>query len=190
MRKLFVALGLMTAVLLGASGSTSAGGWVVISLDATPTFRAGEPTQIGFTMLRHGVTLESEQPGGTPVQIVFTGPDGQRTTFDVEQSGSVGHHVATVTLPEAGTYTWEFVGPFMPVDEGSIDVPAESGAVGVTAANRRSGRSCSGRARRWRSAWHCSPAPSCPLPASDRRGPTPRWRSTPPSRYWRRRCRW
>ena len=133
MRKLFVALGLMTAVLLGASGSTSAGGWVVISLDATPTLRAGEPTQIGFTMLRHGVTLESEQPGGTPVQIVFTGPDGQRTTFDVEQSGSVGHHVATVTLPEAGTYTWEFVGPFMPVAEGSIDVPAGSGAVGVNA---------------------------------------------------------
>ena len=96
-----------------------------------PIFQAGEPTQIGFTMLRHGVTLESEQPSGTPVQIVFTGPDGQRTTFDVEQSGSVGHHVATVTLPEAGTYTWQFVGEFMPVDEGRIDVPAGSGAIGV-----------------------------------------------------------
>ena len=131
MRKLLVALGLMTAVLLGASGTTSAGGLVVISLDATPIFRAGEPTEIGFTMLRHGVTLESEQPNGTPVQIVFTGPDGQRTTFDVEQSGSVGHHVATVTLPEAGTYTWQFVGEFMPVDEGRIDVPAGSGAIGV-----------------------------------------------------------
>ena len=94
MRKLLVALGLMTAVLLGASGSTSAGGWVVISLDATPNFRAGEPTQIGFTMLRHGVTLESEQPSGTPVQIVFTGPDtpvhaagpeGVRRTFTLAE---------------------------------------------------------------------------------------------------------
>jgi hypothetical protein len=131
MRKLLVALGLMTAVVLGASAPTSAGGWVVISLDAAPTLRAGEPTRIGFTMLRHGVTPESEQPDGTPVQIVFTGSDGSRTTVDVEQSGAVGHHVATVTLPAAGTYTWEFVGPFMPVAEGRIEVPAGSGALEV-----------------------------------------------------------
>ena len=171
MRKLLVALGLMTAVLLGASGSTSAGGWVVISLDATPIFRAGEPTQIGFTMLRHGVTLESEQPSGTPVQIVFTGPDGQRTTFDVEQSGSVGHHVATVTLPEAGTYTWQFVGEFMPVDEGRIDVPAGLGRhrrrrrgladLADRAVVERSAGDRHGTARRLRAR---------PLPASDRRG--------------------
>ena len=84
MRKLLVALGLMTAVLLGASGSTSAGGWVVISLDATPIFRAGEPTEIGFTMLRHGVTLESEQPDARRADRVHRSRrpshDGRRRT--------------------------------------------------------------------------------------------------------------
>ena len=125
MRKLLIALGLFVAVVAGASGSTSAGGWVVISLDSAPIFRAGVPTEIGFTMLRHGVTLENETDTN-PVQVVATGSDGERTTFDVEQSGALGHHVATITLPAAGTYTWEFTGPFMPVDMGSFDVGSGS----------------------------------------------------------------
>ena len=98
MRKLLVALGLMAAVLLGASGSTSAGGWVVISLDATPTLRAGQPTQIGFTMLRHGVTLESEQPTARPCRscspVRRPAHDVRRRTIGRRRPPRRHHHAA------------------------------------------------------------------------------------------------
>jgi hypothetical protein len=128
MRRLLVALGMVLAVAMGASGVASAGGWVVISLDSTPVFRAGVPTEIGFRVLRHGVNLENPEINGAQMNVVLTAPDGTQTRFDVEPSGAVGHHVATVTVPEAGTYDWRVTGPsFMDAELGSIVVEPASG---------------------------------------------------------------
>lgn len=113
------ALALLTALvgLVGLPSSpASAGGWVVVSLDERPEFHAGEPTEVGFTVLRHGVTPESSDD----MAIVVTG-DGVRERFAVVPDGEDGHHVATITLGE-GTYTWELQGTFMPYEFGTLDV--------------------------------------------------------------------
>ena len=56
MRKLlaFIAVALGLAVAMPAT--SSAGGWVVVSLDSLPAVHAGEDTEVGFTVLRHGAT--------------------------------------------------------------------------------------------------------------------------------------
>lgn len=134
MRKFLVAIGTLLAVVAGTSGAASAGGWVVVSLDATPALRAGEPTEIGFTVLRHGVTPENPEVNGAEMKVVVTAADGTQTRFDVEHVGALGHHVATVTIPTAGTYSWRLTGPsFMDAELGSIEIsPASGGGGGGT----------------------------------------------------------
>src|SRR5262245_52124166 len=102
MRKLLAA----TVLALGALGVASpaaAGGWAVVSLDplaAAPT--PGRPTAIGFTIRQHGQTPVADETAS----IVVTAPSGVTTRFPAHPDGPVGHHVAVVTLPVAGTYHW------------------------------------------------------------------------------------
>ena len=95
----------------------------MVSLDSTPAVHAGDDTEIGFTVLRHGVTPESSDD----IDIVLTGPDGTTHRFDAVQQGAVGHHVATITLPDEGDYRWHVTGQFVDADLGTLEVMAPSG---------------------------------------------------------------
>lgn len=137
MRRLVALLaGLLTVLTLAPAGSSSAGGWAVSTLDPLPEMKPGSTVEIGFTVRQHGVTPVDlgDLPTGLadmPIGIAFTASDGERQIFAAESRGPVGHHVATVTVPEAGSYEWEVLqGPFAAQPLGSIDI----GASGTTAA--------------------------------------------------------
>lgn len=124
-----VALFLGISGVVGSGSPVGAGGWAVVSLDEAPVLRAGESTQIGFTVRRHGVALENPEEIAE-MTVVLTGADGT-FRFDVEQEGPLGHHVVTVDVPAAGGYAWTVTGPFMDVDMGRVTVAA-AGAGGVS----------------------------------------------------------
>jgi hypothetical protein len=109
------------------AGPAVAGGWAVVSFDTSPEVVAGTPTELGFTLLRHGVTPESS----SDVTFVVAGPDGYRERFAAVPSGGAGHHVVTITVPADGDYTWTVEGSFMPIDLGALTVaPDGSGSAG------------------------------------------------------------
>src|SRR3712207_6349701 len=96
------------AAALGAtvliSTSVFAGGMAIANLDSTPQPRAGEPADIGFTVLQHGVRPWTE--GGVSVFARNQG-SGETVTADARAEGKPGHYVATLTFPSAGQWSWE-----------------------------------------------------------------------------------
>lgn len=127
MKKLVATLGFLVALVVAMPGSSSAGGWVVVSLDAAPVVRAGEPVDVGFTVLRHGVTPETN----AGLEIVLTDSSGTEHRFAAVPQGEVGHHVAAIDVPQAGGYTWQVTGEFVGFDLGSLTV--DESASGGTA---------------------------------------------------------
>jgi hypothetical protein len=117
-RAFVVVAGVGTVVALLASPAV-AGGWAVSTLDAVPTPKAGQPTDVGFTVRQHG---------RTPVDIADVGITvrdnaGKATVFPARHRGATGHYVARVTFPAAGTVTWQIdQGWFGPQDLGTIQV--------------------------------------------------------------------
>ncbi len=118
MKKLIAALGVFVAALVVGPALSDAGGWVVVSLDAASVFRAGEPVDVGFTVLRQGVTPETSDD----LAIVLTDSTGAEHRFAAEPQGAVGHHVAAIDVPAAGGYTWRISGERVEFDLGSIEV--------------------------------------------------------------------
>ena len=108
MRKLLAFIAVALGLAGGLPATSSAGGWVVVSLDSLPAVHAGEDTEVGFTVLRHGVTPEQSDD----LVIVARGPGGEHR-FEATQQGAAGHYVATVRLPDAGAYRWEVTGEFV-----------------------------------------------------------------------------
>lgn len=104
----------------GAAAPVAAGAWAVVSLDEMPDLRAGQAVEIGFTVRRHGVTLENSEEFGE-MAVVVTGPSGSQR-FEVEQEGTLGHHVAIIEVPDAGEYSWKVTGPFMDAELGRVAV--------------------------------------------------------------------
>ena len=110
-RALAAALLLLGLTLTGAS----AGGWATITADSTnpPQPNAGERFTFGFTVLQHGVT-----PAGW-VHPTFVGTNvttGARIEAKATGQGPDGHFVATVTLPNAGNWTWQVDMPDLMVE--------------------------------------------------------------------------
>ena len=94
-------------LLLGLTlTSAQAGGWATIVADSTnpPQANAGEKFTFGFTVLQHGVT-PAGWVGATFVGINTT--TGARVEAKATNQGADGHFVATVTLPSAGSWTWQ-----------------------------------------------------------------------------------
>lgn len=118
MRKLIAAVAILFGFVAASPGSVGAGGWAVISLDEQPALVNGEPTEIGFTMLRHGVTPESSED----IRFVLTDESGGRHQFTAVPEGAVGHHVVTVELPTEGAYRLTVLGQFVDVELGSLTV--------------------------------------------------------------------
>jgi hypothetical protein len=103
---------LMLALLLVSPAQ--AGGWSVVVLDSGGvldptgqtggTVEAGAPFTIGFTVLQHGKTPVAHL---TPTLHFSNGASGERLTFSAQAEGKAGHYVASVTLPDTGTWNWE-----------------------------------------------------------------------------------
>jgi hypothetical protein len=121
MRRIIAVIAAAATIGIAVPATSSAGGWVVVSLDSTPVVDADRDTTVGFTVLRHGVTPESSDD----LSIVLTGDDGVAHRFAAVQQGAVGHHVATIRVESAGSYDWW-------VTSGSGFVQAELGTLTVS----------------------------------------------------------
>lgn len=91
-------IALLTLVLPAA-----AGGWASATMDSggpiDPT--AGTPVEIGFVLKQHGVTPISWE------MVTYTGSNaetGEQVSVEALPKGPVGHYVAMVTFPSAGTW--------------------------------------------------------------------------------------
>jgi hypothetical protein len=123
MRRLIAAVAVVAGGLAAAPGSSHAGGWAVVSFDEQPELVAGEPSDVGFTLLRHGVTPESSEK----VTFVLTDERGARHQFTAEAVGAIGHHVVTIDLPSSGDYGLTVLGEFIDIELGSLTVGSGSG---------------------------------------------------------------
>jgi hypothetical protein len=111
------------AVAVGAvallASPARAGGWAATTLDAVPAPKAGERIDVGFTIRQHGRTPVALDD----VSITTTSAAGKATVWPARKEGAVGHYVAAVTFPEAGTVTWKVTqGWFGDQDLGAVDV--------------------------------------------------------------------
>lgn len=132
MPRIFAAA-LAAALALAAFGTTaSAGGWAVTTLDTLPPdIGAGTTYQIGYTIRQHGVTPVAVEE--TSIRITHA-ESGKRLSFPGTAQGPVGHYVADVTFPAAGTWTWDVTqGPFAPHDLGKVTVGMPAAAAAAPA---------------------------------------------------------
>lgn len=120
MRKLFAIAAVAATAAFALPSPAAAGGWAVTSLDPIATAPvAGEDVAVGFTIRQHGRTPVVVDD----VAIVVTDAAGERTRFAAVPDGPVGHYLATIQLPAAGTYEWSVEqGWFGPQDLGTLDV--------------------------------------------------------------------
>ncbi|HEV2126238.1 MAG TPA: hypothetical protein VGW38_26075 [Chloroflexota bacterium] len=118
-----IALLLCIILAVAAAVPAAAGGWAVTALDRLPTeIRAGEPYQIGYTILQHGQTPFSSRDTGVRIRT----SSGEEHVFQARREGAPGHYVAEVAFPEAGTWTWEITHEFGPHTLPSVSVlPAQ-----------------------------------------------------------------
>lgn len=104
-RRLLPAILAATFLLILTSGLAAAGGWATIVTDdpTLPEPKVGETVEFGFTVLQHGETPAGWEQPSVRLTNVETG-----TVVDVPARafGADGHFVATVTLREAGHWTW------------------------------------------------------------------------------------
>ena len=132
MRRLSI-LGLLLVGVLGlAMPAAFAGGWAITSLDELPgEFRAGEPYQLGYTILQHGKTPVDGVETHITVRNTVT---GETLTFAGEPDGKPGHYVAEVTFPAGGGWSWSVnQGAFAVHELGEVTVAAASVAVATAA---------------------------------------------------------
>lgn len=112
---------------LALSSPALAGGWAVTTLDSVPdAFDAGQTYSIGYTIRQHGVTPVSVDR--TEIRVTHS-DSGKRLSFRGVPEGPVGHYVAKVTIPAAGTWTWDVTqGPFEAQPLGTITVSVPGSA--------------------------------------------------------------
>jgi hypothetical protein len=126
MRKLLAAAVLVLAAI-GVATPAAAGGWAVVSLDPMAgTPQPGQPFDVGFMLLQHGKTPITD----TDAAVLVTDATGHETRFPARPHGRLGHHVATVTIPAAGTYHWSVAHVLGTQDVGVFTVGAASSTAG------------------------------------------------------------
>ena len=94
------------AILLMLAVPVMAGGWAEIIADAQASKPPieGTPTEIGFTVLQHGVTPAAWETATVHFNDAATGD-----SFDVgaRNDRPDGHFVTTATMPHAGYWSWQ-----------------------------------------------------------------------------------
>jgi hypothetical protein len=140
MQRLLTALAIAAGLAVAGSAPAIAGGWAVTTLDPLSSPLPGEEVDVGFTIRQHGVTPVAVDD----VAILVTDARGVTESFTAHAEGPVGHYVAAVTFPPAGTYRWSVEqGWFGRQDLGTVRVGA-----GVTAVDPG--------AERWSLAWRAA----------------------------------
>lgn len=102
-----------TIAMLSIAPVAIGGGWATIVPDGSVTPIAGEPIEIGFTVMQHGQTPTSRV---TPSIVVSDPTSSAGLVFPARQSGPTGHFVATITVAEAGNRTWTVTLPELIVE--------------------------------------------------------------------------
>ena len=126
MKRLLTALAVAAGVAVAGSAPASAGGWAVTTLDPLDSPLPGEQVDVGFTIRQHGVTPVAVDG----VAILVTDARGATESFTAHAEGPVGHYVASVTFPTAGSYRWSVEqGWFGSQDLGTVRVGAGVAAV-------------------------------------------------------------
>jgi len=120
---------LVTLSLVPAGAAGARGGWATSTLDPLPPLEPGETADIGFTVRQHGVTpVDLTEFGTADVGIAFDAA-GDIEFFAAEAQGAIGHYVASVVVPDAGSYEWEVrQGTFGTQRLGAIEISAGSPA--------------------------------------------------------------
>jgi hypothetical protein len=123
---------LVTLSLVPAGAAGARGGWATSTLDPLPPLEPGETADIGFTVRQHGVTpVDLTEFGTADVGIAFDAA-GDIEFFAAEAQGAIGHYVASVVVPDAGSYEWEVrQGWFAPQPLGTIQLDAADPAVAL-----------------------------------------------------------
>jgi len=122
------ALLLVTIFNLAFAIPVFAGGWAVISLDELPSgVVAGEPYNIGFTVLQHGKTPMTDLSPTITARIA----KGEILTFFAEPEGKPGHYTAALTFPKGGEWEWSLQAFTMDLQMPTLNVSA-MGAAPVT----------------------------------------------------------
>jgi hypothetical protein len=106
---------MVVVALLALAAPAIAGGWAVVTLDSLPQdVRAGQALNLGFMVRQHGQTpINSVEP-----VLEATNKDSdEMIRINAKQTGPVGHFVADVTFPSAGTWEWQITpAPFGPTE--------------------------------------------------------------------------
>ena len=101
-----LAIPLAIAASLIIAVGAAAGGWATVKLDASsPTPGAGDPTEIGLTVLQHGKT-PIDWIGLTVVAT--NAVTGEAVVATAHPKGPIGHYVATLTFPGAGDWSLSY----------------------------------------------------------------------------------
>ena len=106
MKRLLAGLAAAFAIFVLAVAPVAAGSWASITPDegaATAEPIAGEPVDLGFTVLQHGQT---PAPWVTASVVLVNAATGERITSEATPTGQDGHFVATATPSAPGLWTW------------------------------------------------------------------------------------
>ena len=133
-------LGLLLAVALSAPAF--AGGWAQAQLDAgTPPGTEGGTTEIGFTLLQHGVTPVD---WGTVTVTAVNAATGEAVTATARSDGG-DHWTASLAFPSTGEWTITILHDQLEVSPknlpltASVAAPGAGGAAASTAAEASTG---------------------------------------------------
>ncbi len=126
MNRLLGGLVAALAILLLAVAPVAAGGWASVTPDegaATAEPIAGEPVELGFTVLQHAETAASWVTATVVLSNALTGAQLTEPARATDQSG---HFLATVRVPEAGVWTWRVELAELETDDEAFSLPVRT----------------------------------------------------------------
>jgi hypothetical protein len=126
MNRLLGGLVAVLAILLLAVAPVAAGGWASITPDegsATAEPVAGEPVDLGFTVLQHD---QVAAPWVTASVVLSNALTGAELTEPARATDESGHFLATVNVPEAGVWTWRVQLAELETDDEAFSLPVRT----------------------------------------------------------------
>ncbi|MGD9892251.1 MAG: hypothetical protein AB7R89_32015 [Dehalococcoidia bacterium] len=139
MTRLWIAGGATAIMLLLLATAAHAGGWATVTLDRPLSEpRAGEMIEVGFLVKQHDKTPIHQVSGQAlePVFIARHQESGERIESRATPAKAIGHFVAQVRFPQAGTWFPEIVpAPFAGTRLEPVTVLSSTGTRTTTTAS-------------------------------------------------------